>query len=114
MLEIIKVSITQAQFVERVQNLCPGKFSAPALRIIFDHLEEKKALFSEAEVHLPDLCKDFTFQESTPSQCSSAVRQLLKASPAADKDTVIEVLHQDLGESLIGVTPAGTVVWWNG
>jgi len=117
MLEIIKVPITQFQFIEKVQTLCPGKFSASALKVIFDYLERQprpRAGFSETEVHLPDLCKDFTFQESTPSQCSVAVRQLLRDNLDFNRDTVAALLEAELGEELIGVTDEGSVVWWNG
>jgi hypothetical protein len=113
MIEIIKVPITQAQFAEKIQTFCPGKFSVAGLKIIFDYLESQ-AIFRESEVHLPDLCKDFGFQESTSSQCSSAVRQLLTADPDVEKGAVLKALRQDLGVNLIGVTSNGTVVWWNG
>jgi hypothetical protein len=111
MLEITKAPITLDQFVEKMQSCCPKKFSEPGLKIIFQYLEVK-ALFHEAEVYLPDICES-DFQESTFSQCSSAVRNLLKSNFTADRAEILACLQKDLGKQLIGITEK-SVIWWNG
>jgi hypothetical protein len=112
-LQIIKTPITQDEFVQEIQALCPGRFSDPGLIVLFHYLNvEKKPWFGESEVYFPDVCES-SFQESSPAQLSAEVRKLLVLNPDTDMASIVEIVKRDLGEQFIGATDT-TVVWWNG
>lgn len=109
MLEISKSPITQEQFVAKIQGLCPGKFSETGLKALF-HYFEGRTVVGEKEVYLPNICE--YFEESTFSECSHGVRELLRVNPSAEISLILKTLQSEKGEFLIKIMDT-TVLWFN-